>query len=128
MNTIKFVRMVHRGEIVERVVRDSGYPITRLAEKLGKSRRHVYNIFENHKVDFETIDSIGRIINHDFSKEFKDLANTFREDREVYPARQLEEMQSLKKELNSIKAKYIELLEEYNLLLSKQVKKRKTLR
>ena len=43
-----FVTMQHRGEIVERAIRQSGYPISSIAKKLGKSRRWMYLMFDKY--------------------------------------------------------------------------------
>ena len=66
--------MIHKGEIIEKAVRNSGMSITNLAKRLGKSRRHIYNIFDNPSVSWETIMQIGKIINYDFTKDFTDIA------------------------------------------------------
>jgi hypothetical protein len=36
--------MQHRREKVEKAVRESGFPITELARRRKKSRRHIYNL------------------------------------------------------------------------------------
>jgi predicted transcriptional regulator len=120
--------MVHRGEIVEKAIRESGYPIATLAKKIGRSRRHLYNIFENNKVSWDVIEEIGRIINHDFSKNFKELrtaqANVMRDERQIYLTKE-RELEEIKGALSDLRVKYIELLEKYNLLLSAQLPKAK---
>lgn len=65
--------MLHRGEILEKVIRESGYSITTISQKLGKSRRWMYFLFENPNVPIEVILQIGKIIYHDFSIEFPNL-------------------------------------------------------
>ncbi len=54
--------MLHRGEIVEKTIRESGYSITSIAQKIGKSRRWMYLLFENTAVSIELILQIGKII------------------------------------------------------------------
>lgn len=127
--TMSFAHMIHRGEIIEKVVRDSAYPISKIAQKLGKSRRHIYNIFENNKVSWDTIREIGIIIGHDFSKEFKELNEsdfvTARENATVYYTSDKLELIRCKQELETTKQKYIDLLERYNELLSDKMKTKK---
>ncbi len=105
--------MQHRGEIVERAIRKSGYPISQIARKLGKSRRWMYLMFDNSQVDLESIISIGRIIHHDFSDEIKELAvinpDSFSEPESKYN----------KQNKDYWKNKYLKLLESYNALLKK---------
>lgn len=111
--------MQHKGEIVEKAVRESGYSITKLAEKLGKSRRWMYLVFDNPNVPLDTILEIGKIIYHDFSDEIKEFAgyneNAFKhiteEPTEVYLRQQ--------SEIELWKNKYLTLLEQHNLLLTK---------
>lgn len=128
--------MVHRGEIVEKVVRDSGYPIAKIAKRLGKSRRHVYNIFDNNRLNWDVIMQIGHIINHDFAKEFVELRNTtfvkaasvpliVQEANGPYVSKHRKEMDEYKTELEEIRAKYIELLEKYNALLNAELQRNK---
>ncbi len=108
--------MQHRGEIVEQAVRQSGYPISKLALKMGKSRRWMYLMFDNAQVSFETIIAIGEVIHHDFSDEIKELKqidseNIFREKQMEYATKN--------SEVDYWKDKYYALLEEYNQLLKK---------
>ena len=116
--TVPYKPMQHKGEIIRKSVIDSGYSITKLAEKLGKSRRTLYNIFENPDVTMDLILEIGRIINHDFAKEIKDLKKYSQgvpiaiESEPVYGA-------------DFWKDKYYRLLETYNDLLKELVRKKK---
>ncbi|WP_430405826.1 hypothetical protein [Fluviicola sp.] len=105
--------MQHRGEIVERAIRKSGYPISQIARKLGKSRRWMYLMFDNSQVDIESIISIGKIIHHDFSNEIRELSaintSSFLEPETKYNKQTKEYW----------KNKYLRLLENYNELLKK---------
>ena len=106
--------MVHRGEIVQKAVNESGYSKTKLAKRLGKSRRHLYNMFENNKLDFDTIRSIGIIIHHNFAEDFPEMLGHVGEPQEaMLPASLAKAIE----EMNFWKDKYIKLLEQYNNLL-----------
>lgn len=116
--------MKHRGEIIEKVVRESGISITQVAKQMKKSRRHIYNIFDNPNVPVDIILSLGKIIHHDFSKEFKDLI--------VAKPYKIENSIDIALDKNTDygnaeywKNKYLELLEKYNLLLLQMIKKKK---
>ncbi|WP_343635816.1 hypothetical protein [Fluviicola sp.] len=105
--------MQHRGEIVERAIRQSGYPISAIAKKLGRSRRWMYLMFDNTQIDLETVMAIGNIIHHDFSDEIKELGsinNHSFEDPENPYNNQTKEYW---------KNKYLKLLEDYNELLKR---------
>lgn len=112
-----FVTMQHRGEIVERAIRQSGYPISAIAKKIGKSRRWMYLMFDNTQVDIETILTIGNIIHHDFSDEIKELnsinTNSVGDPENPYNNQSKEYW----------KNKYLKLLEDYNELLKKSNEK-----
>ncbi len=101
--------MQHRGEIIKEAVYKSGFPITALAKRMGKSRRWVYILFENPIVSIDTILQIGSIIHYDFSDEIETLKpNVLNEAATSYS-----------KEEDYWKNKYLKLLEEYNELLKK---------
>ena len=101
--------MQHKGEIVERAVRQSGIPLTKLVGRLGKSRKWIYNAFENPQLSLDAILEIGKIIHYDFSDEIKEL---------VIP-KNFNEPQSLYGDAEYWKNKYLHLLEEYKALLEK---------
>lgn len=110
--------MQHKGEVIEKAVRESGYSITRLAAKLGKSRRWVYQIFDKPNVSMEYVLQIGNAIHHDFSTEVKGL-------REYRQSTQADNWNDPSGEFFTDgekaeywKNKYLVLLEEYNKLLS----------
>lgn len=106
--------MQHRGEIIKNAVYQSGYSITALTKKLGKSRRWMYLLFENANVSIATIIEIGDIIHYDFSKDIKDLkrpSHVLQESNLIY--------QYPEDSVAYWKDKYLKLLEEYNQLLKK---------
>ncbi len=108
--------MVHKGEIIEKAVRSSGISITVLSKRIGKSRRHIYNIFNNPNVDWEMILKISKAIHYDFSKDFTDLdkLNKYRTKEKLSFA--MEDNSSYNNDPDYWKNKYLELLEDYNKL------------
>jgi hypothetical protein len=109
--------MLHRGEIIEKVIRESGYSITTIAQKLGKSRRWMYLLFDNPTVHIDLILQIGKIIYHDFSLEFPEIIKNQSILNEPSVSYQ-------KTDDNFWKEKYFTLLEEYNSLLKKELDKK----
>jgi hypothetical protein len=99
--------MQHKGEIVEKAVRQSGIPLTKLVARLGRSRKWIYNAFENPQLSLDVILEIGKIIHYDFSNEIKELNsnNSVNETRPDY------------NEVEFWKNKYLLLLEDYKKLL-----------
>ena len=108
--------MQHRGEIVKKAIYQSGMSITLIANKVGKSRRWVYQMFENSNVSLDLVLQIGEIIHHDFSDEIREINYTkgHLQDNSipVYGKPENEEAEYWKN-------KYLKLLEEYNELLKK---------
>ena len=102
--------MQHKGEIVEKAIRESGYSITKVVEKLGKSRRWIYHLFQNPNAPIDFIIDIGKIIHYDFYSEIDELkpaasgivSNGVSEENADY-----------------WKNKYYKLMEEYHQLLTK---------
>ena len=111
--------MLHRGEIIEKAIRESGYSITTVAQRLGKSRRWMYLLFENTAVSIEHILQIGKIIYHDFSLEFPEIiqGNKVINEPEI-------KGHAIKEEISFWKEKYFTLLEEYNALLKQGLGKK----
>lgn len=103
--------MQHRGEILKEAIYKSGYPITELAKRMGKSRRWVYLLFENPTVSIDTILQIGIIIHYDFSNQIEGLNSQTLTLKEPFP--------HYLKEEDYWKNKYLKLLEDYNDLLKK---------
>jgi hypothetical protein len=68
--------MAHRGEIVKKVVQDSGLSVTRVADKIRISRAQLYIDFANPEMSFDRILAIGKLLKHDFSGEFKELSSS----------------------------------------------------
>ena len=112
--------MQHKGEIIEKAVRESGYSITKLAERMGKSRRWMYQIFDSANVSIDYILEIGKIIHYDFSDDIRELKtyNT-RFAKELFNEPP-QKFANDKEEAEYWKNKYLYILERYNELLLNQ--------
>ncbi|MDX2360671.1 MAG: hypothetical protein QNK23_07680 [Crocinitomicaceae bacterium] len=110
----------HKGEIVEKAVRESGITITRLTNKMGKSRRWLYQIFERPNVPMDYIIEIGKIIHHDFSKDIREL-RVYKQSA-TPPVIDEHEIEFIGERAKATywKNKYVSLLEKYNELLANQ--------
>lgn len=114
-----FVFMQHKGEIIEKAVRQSGYSITKLAKKLGKSTRWMYYMFESSNVSIDYIIEIGEILHYDFSNEIKELKR-YRALHEVQAIKESETTYKPEQEESEYwKNKYLALLEKHNQLLQR---------
>ena len=106
-----FCLVQHRGEILERAIKESGFSISKLAKRLNKSRQYMYNLFLKSDVNPDIIIQIGKIIGHDFTSEIQ-FFQQLEEPKEEYS----------KENAKYWKEKYIELLEKYNALLESKDK------
>jgi len=102
--------MIHRGEIVEKVVRKSGYSLTKLADKLEISRNTLYNRFQNANLSYRFIREVGRVLHYDFSAHFPEMS------KEGYAEG------NKNNDLIRIEIKYSNLLEKHIKLLELLVK------
>ncbi|MCA6434835.1 MAG: hypothetical protein IM600_12715 [Bacteroidetes bacterium] len=59
----------HDGEILANAIRQSGYPMTKLASRIGYTRQHLYNLFEKRKLSAELLLQVGKVIQYDFTKD-----------------------------------------------------------
>lgn len=112
--------MQHRGEIVKRAIYSSGLPITKIAQRLGKSRRWMYLMFENRNVDLDVIIDIGKIIHYDFSEEILELKST--SSKSLQEPADFNHYKLQAEKAQYWKDKYLNLLEEYNALLKSKKK------
>lgn len=109
--------MQHKGEIIEKAVRESGYPITKLAKKLGKSRRWVYHLFDNRNVPIDYVIAVGEAIHHDFSETIEGIKK-YKSPGKQEVADYYQRHPGYE-ELEYWKTKYLELLEKHNELLTR---------
>lgn len=117
--------MQHKGEIIEKAVRQSGYSITKLSKKLGKSARWMYYMFESSNVSIDYIIEIGEILHHDFSNEIKELKK-YKVLNEIQALKESEtSYKSKQEELEYWKNKYLVLLEKHNQLLLQLTQEKK---
>ena len=109
--------MQHRGEIIKKAIYQSGMSITLIAKKIGKSRRWMYQMFENNNVSLDLILEIGDVIHYDFSDEIREINYTKGnlQDNSIPPYGK-----PANEEAEFWKNKYLNLLEEYNQLLKKK--------
>lgn len=103
--------MKHRGQVVEKMIRTSGYTITHVAERLGINRNTVYNRLSLPNLDYDFIMEIGNVIHHDFTEEFPEIKDNLSEDALL----RLVDRETA--ELWKAEENYINLLEQYNKML-----------
>lgn len=58
---------MHRGELLERIVGNSGMPIKMLVQKMGISRTSYYNHIKERELSLDMLHRYGRALGYDFS-------------------------------------------------------------
>lgn len=123
--------MPHQGEILQGAIKSSGISITRIVEELGITRPTIYRKFKDETIDYNFVKKIGDIINHDFSNDFTNAQqSSFPFVTSLVKPTVINSVTSRVtspqppdsdafRQLSSLQAKYIALLEDYNELLIK---------
>lgn len=123
--------MPHQGEILQEAIKHSGISITRIVEEMGITRPTIYRKFKEETIDYGFVTRVGEIINHDFSNDFTNVQQSsllfvtpqpkITVTNNVTP--RVTAVQNTDsdpaKQLLTLQAKYIALLEAYNELLLK---------
>lgn len=105
----KFLTMpkkVHRGQILSEAIYATRIPIVAIAELVQKSRRKIYNDFEDPDLSDDALLSYGKILGIDFSKWLPGIESSIVRDPEVEYKNQ-----------NKYQQKYFDLLEKHVLLI-----------
>ncbi|WP_134089233.1 helix-turn-helix domain-containing protein [Olivibacter sp. XZL3] len=111
----------HYGEIIERTIRRNGYSISELSRLMKVNRRSIYNWFNQPKFKPDIIFKIGCALKHDFSNEFPELFSSDEFQKVFNDTKKTLQVRFLNEEHEKVsywKDKYINLLEEYNQILS----------
>ncbi|PRY05696.1 regulatory Fis family protein [Pontibacter ummariensis] len=127
----------HRGEIIRDAIKASGVAVGIVAEKLGISRKTLYNKFKESSIPYSFILKLGEVIHHDFSQEFPHLSKTVKKELPKAPSSSSSNLllpfdgepqetayrpnntKEYEQELVTLQRKYITLLEKFNDLLLK---------
>jgi hypothetical protein len=60
------------GQILEHAIRSQNVNISELSRRMKINRRTLYNWFHQDRLQMDVISAIGKVINYDFSNEFKE--------------------------------------------------------
>ena len=107
--------MVHRGEVLNRIVTLYNVNVTKLAERAGYDRTSYYSHIKKEDLRFEILAAYGRAIPYDFTKDIPEMsAYVIENDQEI------KEFEEMKADRDKWKDKYYMLLEKYNTLLEEK--------
>ncbi len=101
----------HRGQIVEKTIKDLGLKIKEVARQMRISRGTLYNYFKQADLSDDTLLKLGKTMRYDFSVQIADLSPPKdAEDHQLYSRKNAEEVIAVQK-------KYYLLLEKHRALL-----------
>ena len=107
--------MIHRGEVLSRIVTLYNVNVTRLAIRVGYNRTTYYSHIKKENLRFEVLAAYGRAIPYDFTKDIPEMsAYVLENDQEI------KEFEAMKADRDKWKDKYYGLLEKYNTLLEEK--------
>ncbi|AWN81796.1 helix-turn-helix domain-containing protein [Candidatus Cardinium hertigii] len=109
----------HKGKIVEKAIKKSGYQMKALAEKLKIARNTLYGKLKEIELEDALIMRIGGIIHYDFTIDFPHLCDNrdtrVEEEAPSYTSMDYKHPSFI--QLQELNRKYLQLLEGYNKLL-----------
>lgn len=77
--------MIHRGKIIQKVLKDQDVKVSSIAKKLHKDRTVLYDWFANPDLSLDTIVKIGKVIKYDFGQDIPELrSSTLSEPGQIY--------------------------------------------
>lgn len=108
----------HRGKVLQQAVSSSGIPIREVVRRLKLSHTSYYRHIDKPDLDYQILESYGKVIKHDFSIEFPEMdPNNYLDNLANFKKpRTLDEAQE---QTDYWRKKYIQILEKYNRLLEK---------
>lgn len=102
----------HHGEIIKTAIKQKGIKVTELTKKLEISKYKLHKAFNTPILEEAFIIRLGIAIQHDFSESIPEIAHAYTLKKSI----QKQEAETLKKKINHMEEKYLQLLEHYTKL------------
>lgn len=108
--------MIHQGEHIRQVIKDSGVSITSLCKKLQKSRRWLYDILQQPQVSVDVLIQLGAALHYNLIADFPQYVKY---QHHLTP---FSSEPTLKEgDVNYWREKYFTILEQYSNLLEEKL-------
>lgn len=107
--------ILHRGKLLEKVVKSSGIKIEIVTKKAGYSRTSYYNHIKEGDLSINILMQYGRPLNYDFSNDIPEMEALMLLDNP-----QPSTLPQAIKEIEKWRNKYYMLMEKYNELLERR--------
>lgn len=109
--------MIHQGEHIRQVIKDSGVSITALCKKLQKSRRWIYDVMQQPQVSVDVLIQLGQALHYNFIADFPQYVKF---QHQLQPSHRLQE-----DDVNYWREKYYSMLEQYSTLLEEKLESKR---
>lgn len=109
-----------RGEILKKVFDSEGVNVTKTAKKMNIDRATIYRHFADDDLSLDYILKYGKAIDYDFSKYFPELLQIV-QDPSTETKKSPKTYADLERDVEYWKDKYIQLLEQYNQIISSKL-------
>jgi hypothetical protein len=76
-------RNIHRGALLDKIVREGSTNITQMVKKLNISRGTFYNHTKDPNLSYEQLAKYGKVIKHDFSQDLPEMKKFVFEEPDV---------------------------------------------
>jgi predicted transcriptional regulator len=106
--------MQHRGQLLKKILRDSGKTIKGLAAYLHVSARTVSNYYDYADLSWNVMEKAGKFLGHDFTEEIPYPGMMMVKEKEAQYNSMTEKLKECENERNELYKKYINKLEEFN--------------
>lgn len=103
---------MHRGDLLDRIVKSSAISIKMLTARLGYSRTTYYNHIRNKDLPLEILNKYGRALGYDFSQDIPEMPETLNFINTIPLS-----IEEAVRQRDIWKARYYELLEKHNAYL-----------
>lgn len=107
---------LHIGKKIKEVWRKSRLKGTEFAAAINRDRQVIYDIFKRESIDTELLQSISRVLNHDFFKYYSNDTVIIKEPKDKFGYATKDELEQSNRELiNFIKDEFSKLREELSI-------------
>lgn len=110
---------IHRGKILKAIAKRSELTIEQIAKKEGYKRPTYYKHTNDPNFPFTILEKYGKALRYDFTEDFPEMPKYALLEGSIVPSLKPSSLTAALKELESLNAKYIELIEKYTELLEK---------
>lgn len=106
-------RKIHRGKILQNVVRETGLSIERITRRAGYKRGTYYLHIKQPQLAPSILFKYGRALNYDFSKDIPELTEFLTGEPDNIYSKDVANIEEAIRQRDEWKDKYYELLEKY---------------